>query len=153
MQVTAGIGGTANAGIQYALTREINPTDVLIASYVGAFTASTGVWGTMGWNAAGGATSSYLKGDDPLSGAAWGAGGSAMGYGMGKYLIELPLNKVLNPSWKNYEWVDLGRGISKPMQFDLRPSTWGTIAGSTTTEITSQGGAKVVELLKKEGAN
>lgn len=44
---------------------------------------------------------------------------------MGKYLIEMPLNKVLNPTWKNYEWVDVGMGISKPLQFDARPSTWG----------------------------
>ncbi|WP_262369972.1 hypothetical protein [Serratia marcescens] len=59
MQVTAGIGGTANAGIQYLVNGEVNPTDVLIATYAGAFTANTGLWGTMGWNAAGGATSNY----------------------------------------------------------------------------------------------
>ncbi|MEQ3428532.1 hemagglutinin repeat-containing protein [Klebsiella aerogenes] len=72
MQATAGIGGAANAGIQYALTGEIKPTDVLIASYTGAATANTGLLGTIGWNAAGGATSNYLKGDDPLNGAGWG---------------------------------------------------------------------------------
>ncbi|RBQ32843.1 hypothetical protein C2125_18350 [Rahnella aquatilis] len=153
MQVTAGIGGTANAGIQYAINGTVNPTDVLIATYVGAFTANTGFIGTVGWNAAGGATSSYLNGGDTLTGAGWAAGGSALGYGMGKYLIELPLNKVLNPTWKSYEWVDMGMGISKPLQFDARPETWGTIAGSTTTEGAAQGGSKMVEQNKKKGSN
>ncbi|WP_421671571.1 VENN motif pre-toxin domain-containing protein [Rahnella sp. EDr1-12] len=153
MQVTAALGGTANAGIQYAINGTVNPTDVLIATYVGAFTANTGLWGTIGWNAAGGATSNYLKGDDPLAGAGWAAGGAALGYGMGKYLIEMPLNKVLNPTWKNYEWTDIGMGISKPLQFDARPGTWGTIAGSTTTEGAAQGGSKMVEQNKKKGSN
>ncbi|WP_227521863.1 MULTISPECIES: hypothetical protein [unclassified Klebsiella] len=44
MQITGAIGGTANAGIQYAINGTVNPTDVLIATYVGAFTANTGVW-------------------------------------------------------------------------------------------------------------
>ncbi|HBV5887253.1 TPA: VENN motif pre-toxin domain-containing protein [Klebsiella pneumoniae] len=151
MQVTAGIGGSANAGIQYALTGEIKPTEVLIASYIGAATANTGLLGTIGWNAAGGAMSNYLKGDDPLNGAGWGAAGSALGYGMGKYLIEMPLNKVLNPTWKNYEWVDVGMGISKPLQFDARPSTWGAISGSAASEATSQGGPKVEDAITKKG--
>ncbi|HFN3636565.1 TPA: hypothetical protein ACHFTR_001809 [Klebsiella aerogenes] len=107
--------------------------------------------GTIGWNAAGGATSNYLKGDDPLNGAGWGAAGSALGYGMGKYLIEMPLNKVLNPTWKNYEWVDMGMGISKPLQFDARPSTWGAISGSAASEATSQGGPKVEDAITKKG--
>ncbi|MEN3755073.1 hypothetical protein ABC733_27745 [Mangrovibacter sp. SLW1] len=72
MQVTPWIGGTANAGIQYIINGTVNPTDVLIASYVGAFTANTGFYGTLGWNAAGGATSNWLKGDDLLTGAGWG---------------------------------------------------------------------------------
>ncbi|HBU3961448.1 TPA: hypothetical protein MCX13_001931, partial [Klebsiella pneumoniae] len=93
----------------------------------------------------------YLKGDDPLNGAGWGAAGSALGYGMGKYLIEMPLNKVLNPTWKNYEWVDVGMGISKPLQFDARPSTWGAISGSAASEATSQGGPKVEDAITKKG--
>lgn len=40
MQVAAGIGGAANGGIQYVMNGTINPTDVLIASYVGALTAN-----------------------------------------------------------------------------------------------------------------
>lgn len=147
MQLTAGIGGTANAGIQYAINGTVNPADVLIATYVGAFTANTGIWGTMGWNAAGGATSSYLNGDDPLTGATWGAGGSAIGYGMGKYLIKSPLNKVLNPTWKNYEWVDMGMGISKPIQLNPIPGISGNSGAALATETGSQGGAKLIDML------
>ncbi|EOG6843593.1 TPA: hypothetical protein ACPZX6_002360 [Klebsiella oxytoca] len=45
MQVTGAMGGTANAGIQYLINGEVNPTDVLIATYVGAFTRNTGLKG------------------------------------------------------------------------------------------------------------
>ncbi|MDU4092036.1 MAG: VENN motif pre-toxin domain-containing protein, partial [Pantoea sp.] len=75
-QVTAVIGGGANTIIQYIVNGEVNYTDALIASWVGAATSNTGLSGTVGWNAAGGATSNYIKGDDPLSGAII-SGGSA----------------------------------------------------------------------------
>ena len=45
MQVTGAMGGTENAGIQYLINGEVNPTDVLIATYVGAFTRNTGLKG------------------------------------------------------------------------------------------------------------
>ncbi|SUC78886.1 Uncharacterised protein [Providencia stuartii] len=83
MQMTAAIGGSANAGFQYVLTGEINPTDVLISSYVGALTANTGFLGTVGWNATGGATSSWLKDEDPLQGAA------ISGFGAGLWCREI----------------------------------------------------------------
>ncbi|WP_242462111.1 VENN motif pre-toxin domain-containing protein, partial [Erwinia rhapontici] len=153
MQMTAGIGGTANAGIQYLINGEINPTDVLIASYIGAATAGSGFWGTVGWNATGGATSNYLKGDDPLTGAGWGAAGSAFGYGMGKYLIETPLNKVLNPNWKNWEWTDMGMGISGPLLPSNVPGISGNAGAAAATEGGSQGGPKIVDYLKKKVAD
>ncbi len=116
MQITGAIGGTANAGIQYLINGEVNPTDVLIATYVGAFTRNTGLKGTMSWNAAGGATSSYLKGDNPFTGGLINGLASGMGYGAGK-LVELPFDKVLNPMkpWKDWIWTDVGMGISKPV--------------------------------------
>jgi len=150
MQVTAGIGGTANAGIQYTINGEINPMDVLIATYVGAFTANTGLWGTVGWNAAGGATSNYLKGDAPLTGAGWGAAGSAFGYSIGK-VVQIPLDKVLNPSWKNWEWVDMGMGISKPLSQSSVPGMAGTAASSFATESMEQGVPKAIDNLNKGG--
>ncbi|EPF0317216.1 hypothetical protein [Enterobacter chuandaensis] len=148
MQVTAGIGGAANAGIQYALTGDINPTDVLIASYVGGFTANTGVWGTMGWNAAGGATSNYLKGDDPLMGAIVSGGSAGIGYGIGK-AATISLDKWVNPAWKNYDWVDMGMGISKPLPLDPRPAVIGNIIASGSTESIGQGSSKAADHLKE----
>ncbi|MEW7313272.1 hemagglutinin repeat-containing protein [Buttiauxella gaviniae] len=149
MQVTAGIGGTANAGIQYAINGTVNPTDVLIATYVGAFTANTGFIGTVGWNAAGGATSNYLKGDDPLTGAGWGAAGSAVGYGIGNKIVLPALDKVFNPAWKNYAWVDMGMGISKPLPLSPVPGMAGTATSSFATESTGQGVPKSIDELNK----
>jgi len=139
MQMTGAIGGSANAAIQYGVNGEINPTDVLIATYVGAFTANTGLWGTVGWNAAGGATSSYLKGDDPWAGGAISGGASGLGYGIGKF-AQGPLNKIFNPTWKNYEWVDMGMGISKP----LPPSAIPGIAGNTGAAIATEGTGAII---------
>lgn len=92
MQITGAIGGTENAGIKYAINGTVNPTDVLIATYVGAFTTNTGAWGTVGWNAAGGAASSYLNGDDPFKGGVISDAASGIGYGIGK-VAKISLDK------------------------------------------------------------
>ena len=139
MQVTAAIGGTANAGIQYAINGTVNPTDVLIATYVGAFTANTGLWGTMGWNAAGGATSSYLNGGDPFKGGVISGAASGLGYGIGKF-AQGSLDNIFNPNWKSYEWVDMGMGISKP----LTPSSIPGIAGNTGAAIATEGSGVII---------
>ncbi|MGA9618602.1 MAG: adhesin [Serratia proteamaculans] len=152
MQVAAGIGGTANAGIQYAINGSVNPTDVLIASYVGAFTAETGLWGTMGWNAAGGATSSYLNGDDPFKGGVISGAASGFGYGLGK-AAKISLDKWVNPAWKNYEWVDMGMGISKPLPLSPIPGISGNGISSIITEATGQGGSKATNSLQSGTEN
>ena len=122
MQVTAGIGGVANAGIQYALTGDITPTDVLIASYVGAFTANTG---------------------------GWGAAGSAVGYGIGNKIFSPALDKVFNTTWKNYPWIDMGMGISKSLPPSPVPGMAGTATSSFATESTGQGIPKSIDELNK----
>ncbi|WP_229297758.1 hypothetical protein [Klebsiella aerogenes] len=131
MQITGAIGGTANAGIQYLINGEVNPTDVLIATYVGAFTRNTGLKGIMSWNAAGGAISSYLKGDNPFTGGLINGLASGMGYGAGK-LVELPFDKVLNPMkpWKDWIWTDVGMGISKPLPINPVPGIAGNASGN-----------------------
>ncbi|MCT4706363.1 VENN motif pre-toxin domain-containing protein [Enterobacteriaceae bacterium H16N7] len=152
MQVTAGIGGTANAGIQYLINGEINPADVLIASYVGAATAGTGFWGTVGWNAAGGAASSYLNGDDPFKGGVISGAASGLGYGIGK-AATISLDKWANPAWKNYEWVDMGMGISKPLPLSPIPGISGNAISSIITEATGQGGSKAVNNVQRGTKN
>ncbi len=79
-----------------------------------------------------------------------GVGGSVIGYGMGKYLIKTPLNKVLNPTWKNYEWVDMGMGISKPMQLSPLPGISGNSGAALATEMGSQGGSKLIDILNED---
>ncbi len=114
---------------------EVNPNDVILGYWTGAFTAGTGLWGTIAVNAGSGATSSYLKGDDPLKGGAMSGVASGLGYGAGK-LVELPLDKILNPMkpWKDWIWVDVGMGISKPLPVNPVPGIAGNITGSVTTE-------------------
>ncbi len=152
MQITGAIGGTANAGIQYLINGEVNPTDVLIATYVGAFTANTGAWGTVGWNAAGGATSSYLNGDDPFKGGVISGAASGIGYGIGK-VAKISLDKWVNPAWKNYEWVNLEMGISKPLPLSPIPGISGNAISSIITEATGQGGSKTTNNLWKRTEN
>ncbi len=152
MQITGAIGGTANAGIQYLMNGEVNPTDVLIATYVGAFTANTGAWGTVGWNAAGGATSSYLNGDDPFKGGVISGAASGIGYGIGK-VAKISLDKWVNPAWKNYEWVNLEMGISKPLPLSPIPGISGNAISSIITEATGQGGSKTTNNLWKRTEN
>ncbi|CAX59325.1 uncharacterized protein EbC_17940 [Erwinia billingiae Eb661] len=132
---TSLIGAGANAGVGLLVNGEVNPNDVILGYWTGAFTAGTGLWGTMGVNATSGATSSYLKGDDPLKGGAISGAVSGLGYGVGK-LVELPLDKVLNPMkpWKDWIWTDVGIGISKPLPINSLPGVAGNIAGSVTTE-------------------
>lgn len=140
-QIAAGIGGGANALIQYAVNGEVNYTDVLIASWVGVFTSNTGLLGTVGWNAAGGAVSNYIKGDDPLSGVIINGGSAGIGYGLGQ-VLKGPLDKVINPNWKNWKWVDVGMWVSKPMPLDPLPAIIGNIISSGSTEGLGQGGSK-----------
>ncbi|WP_448099703.1 hypothetical protein, partial [Klebsiella pneumoniae] len=120
------------------------PTDVLIATYVGAFTRNTGLKGTMSWNAAGGATSSYLKGDNPFTGGLINGLASGVGYGAGK-LIELPMDKIYNPMkpWKDWMWTDVGMGISKPLPINPLPGTFGNGGASLATEVINGQAGKV----------
>lgn len=145
---TSLIGAGANAGIGLVLNGEINPNDVIFAYWTGAFTSGTGLWGTMGVNAASGGASSYLKGDDPLKGGAISGVASGLGYGLGK-LIQLPFDKTLNPmkEWKDWIWVDVGMGISKPLPLDPLPGVVGNIFGSGSMEvINDQTNKKIIEI-------
>ncbi len=143
---TSLIGAGANAGVGYLINGEVNPNDVILGYWTGAFTAGTGLWGTMAVNAGSGATSSYLKGDDPLKGGAMSGAASGLGYGAGK-LVELPLDKIFNPMkpWKDWIWVDVGKGISKPLPLDPLPGIAGNIFGSGTTEFSNDQAGKWVK--------
>ena len=142
MQVAAGIGGAANAGVQYVMNGTINPGDVLIASYVGAFTANTGLYSTVAINAAGGGLSNAIKGDSILEGATWGAFGSFAGYKLGNDIIEPYLGTQFAPLWKDTTW--LGSLIPTTL-----PKVVGVSGGAMATETIGQGGSKVTDDIKK----
>ncbi|MEY0867549.1 VENN motif pre-toxin domain-containing protein [Providencia alcalifaciens] len=155
MQMTAVIGGTSNAGIQYILTGNINPDDVLIASYVGGFTANTGLVGTVGINGLGGATSSVLKDEDPLEGGLTSGLSSGVGYGAGK-LIKLGTNKWgywvsdgFDPKYnpKLQGGANKGQlGLSKDLSPAELPGVAGNITSSVVTENTN---SKINDKLKE----
>ncbi|GAB83240.1 hypothetical protein EB105725_60_00020 [Shimwellia blattae DSM 4481 = NBRC 105725] len=131
---TSLIGAGANAGVGLLINGEVNPNDVILGYWTGAFTAGTGLWGTIGVNAVSGAASSYLKGDDPLKGGVMSGVASGIGYGAGKAL-QGSLDNVFNPNWKNWEWVDMGMGVSKPLPVNPMPGMAGNVLGSAATEI------------------
>ncbi|HAT6804013.1 TPA: Contact-dependent inhibitor A, partial [Citrobacter freundii] len=149
---TSLIGAAANAGVGLLINGEVNPNDVILGYWTGAFTAETGLWGTMAVNAGSGATSSYLKGDDPLKGGVISGVASGIGYGIGSKLVELPLDKVFNPMkpWKDWLWTDVGMGISKPLPVNPVPGIAGNAVGSGATEfINDQVGKKIDEIGRK----
>lgn len=72
---------------------------------------------------------------------------------MGKYLIKIPLNKVLNPIWKNYEWNDMEKGISKPLPLSPIHGISGNAISSIITEATGQSSSKTTNNLWKRTEN
>ncbi|QWZ79221.1 DUF637 domain-containing protein [Aeromonas sp. FDAARGOS 1419] len=143
--LAAGIGGSASSFQLWANGGDLSKVDAgdaVFAAYLSAATAGWGFWSTVGANGAGGAYMSYLKGEDPLVGGVASGVGASIGYGVGK-VIETPLNGIFNPNWKNYEWIDLGLGISKPLEASSIPSIAGNASNSWFSEVSS-------ELTKKE---
>ncbi|MCK7165872.1 hemagglutinin repeat-containing protein [Enterobacter cloacae] len=139
-QAMWGLGASANAGISYLADGTIDPANAAIAGWVNVISIGNGLAGTVGWNAAGGAFGNWLDGKDPLSGAAMNGGTSAIGYGVGK-VIQGPLEKVINPNWKNWEWLDVGMGISKPLPLNPTPG----IAGNIGSSIGSEGSGTIIQ--------
>lgn len=139
-QAMWGLGASANAGISYLADGTIDPANAAIAGWVNVISMGNGLAGTVGWNAAGGAFGNWLDGKDPLSGAAMNGGTSAIGYGVGK-VIQGPLEKVINPNWKNWEWLDVGMGISKPLPLNPTPG----IAGNIGSSIGSEGSGTIIQ--------
>lgn len=96
MAITSLVGAGANAGMGLLINGEVNPNDVILGYWTRALTANTAFWGTVDWNAASGAASNYLKGDDPMKGGVISGAASGLGYGVGK-LIQGRFDKVFNP--------------------------------------------------------
>ena len=132
-QAIWGLGAGANAGISYLVDGTIDPANAAIAGWVNVISMGNGMVGTVGWNAAGGALGNWIDDKEPLSGALINGGGSAIGYGVGK-VIQRPLENVINPGWKNWEWIDVGMGVSKPLPLNPAPEISGNIDSSVGSE-------------------
>lgn len=63
------LGAGINAGAQLASGSEINPLNSVAAGWINVITMGQGVRGTIAWNAAGGALTNVINGDDPLMSA------------------------------------------------------------------------------------
>lgn len=132
-QAMWGLGASANAGISYLADGTVDPANAAIAGWVNVFSMGNGLAGTVGWNAAGGALGNWIDNKDPLSGALINGAGSGIGYGVGK-IIQRPLENVINPGWKNWEWIDIGKGVSKPLPLNPAPEISGNIGSSVGSE-------------------
>lgn len=61
--------------------------------------------------------------------------GGAIGYGIGNKIITPIADDILNPTWKNLRWDDIGMGISKPSNLSPIPGISGTFIGGMSGEI------------------
>ncbi len=137
--IAAGISSGANAGIQYGVHKEVKLSDVIGAGVVGMMTAGKGYNPTVTWNAVGGYYSAEIKGDDPYVGALLGKTGASVGYTAGN-VIKAPMNKVLNPVSKQYEWVPIGIWtITKPAPQSIIPSVAGNVGDSVASGFFNSG--------------
>ncbi|CAI1757357.1 Filamentous hemagglutinin [Serratia proteamaculans] len=139
--IAVGVSGAANAAIQYGTSKtgEVKLSDVIGAGIIGAITAGKGYNPTVTWNAVGGYYSAEIKGDDPFLAALLGKAGASVGYVSGN-IIKVPMDKILNPVSKQYEWVPTGIWtITKPAPQSSLPSLSGNIGDSTASGLFGSG--------------
>lgn len=131
--IAVGVGMSTGADIQYGTTGEVKLSDVIGSGLIGAITAGKGYNPTMAWNAAGGYYQSEISGDDPFIAAMLSKAGSTVGYATGN-VVKVPMDKILNPVTKQYEWVPTGVWtITKPVSQHPLPSVVGNIGGSVAS--------------------
>nr|WP_249213214.1 MULTISPECIES: hypothetical protein [unclassified Tatumella] len=139
---TSLIGAGANAGVGYLMNGEVNPNDVILGYWTGALTAGTGLWGTIAVNAGSGATSSWIKGDDPLKGGV--ISGAAIGSGIKG---ENPINSMAGAGFGSVAGGIAGKVASeviKPVVKETTSEVAEAAIGSITSEVA---GNKVKEQL------
>ncbi|WP_052050375.1 hemagglutinin repeat-containing protein [Cedecea neteri] len=146
--IAVGITGTASAGIQYGTTGEIKLSDVIGSIIVGGITVGKGYNPTVAWNAVGGYYQAEISGDDPFVAALTSKAGAGTGYAVGN-MIKIPMDKVLNPISKQYEWVPTGVWtITKPAPQNPLPSIVGNMGDSTASGLVPKYLEKKTEVKK-----
>ncbi|VVE55699.1 tRNA nuclease CdiA-2 [Pandoraea fibrosis] len=133
--IAAGVTSGASAVIQYGIDKNLSLTDLIGAATIGSITAGKGYNTTVTWNAVGGYYSAEIKGDDPFMAGLQSAAGSSVGYSAGN-IIKIPMNRIMNKSSKQYEWVPTGFWtITKPAPQSILPSVSGNIADSAASSM------------------
>ncbi|UJR54626.1 hemagglutinin repeat-containing protein [Dickeya zeae] len=154
------LGAGANAGVQYADSGKVNPVNSAIAGWVNIFSMGNGFWGTVGWNAAGGALTNSFNGEDPLTGAITNGAGAVFGYGLGKLasistnaagkLITGGWDPKFNPTLLKQTEVKGQLGIAK----EMLPSKVPGAVGNVTSSISSESSGNLTQkLIDKMGKN
>jgi len=147
-QAMWGLGAGANAGMQYVDSGEINPVNSVVTGWINVITMGQGWKGTIAWNAAGGALTNAINGDDPLTGAISNGAGAGFGYGVGNYMVKPATNTIgkwitggwnpkFNPTLLKYTEVKGQLGLSKEMVPSKIPSTMGNAGASLLSEFGS----------------
>ncbi|MGX9311111.1 VENN motif pre-toxin domain-containing protein, partial [Pantoea ananatis] len=148
--IAVGVGAGLGAGIQYGTTGEVKLSDVIGSGVIGAITAGKGYNPTMAWNAAGGYYQAEISGDDPFMAALLSKAGASAGYAAGN-VIKVPMDKILNPVSKQYEWVPTGVWtITKPAPQSSVPSVMGNLGDSFVSGVAGDALEKTVSGGKNE---
>lgn len=135
------LGAGINAGAQLASGSEINPLNFVAAGWINVITMGQGVRGTIAWNAAGGALTNAINGDDPLTGVITNGAGAGFGYGVGNYVVKPAANTIgkwitggwnpkFDPTLLKYTEVKGQLGLSKEMVPSKTPGAVGSCIGN-----------------------
>ena len=161
-QAMWGLGAGANAGMQYADSGEINSVNSVAAGWINVITMGQGWKGTIAWNAAGGALTNAINGDDSLTGAITNGAGAGFGYGVGNYVVKPAANTIgkwitsgwnpkFDPTLLKYTEVKGQLGLSKEMVPSMIPSAAGNMGASITSEMTGTELQQVINDKFKKG--
>ncbi|GKX57437.1 hypothetical protein SOASR030_35490 [Leminorella grimontii] len=154
--INGAVSTGANVGIQYFVNDTVDPRDAVYASWVGMATTGSGFRGTVAWNSAGGALSSYTKDENPFAGGLISGVGSGLGYGVGNYIVKPTVNsagKWITGGWdpkfdyNQLKYTDIKGllGLSKEMSPSSIPASTGNMGSSITSEMTGTEMKKVIE--------
>lgn len=147
--IAVGVGAGVGAGIQYGTTGKVSLSDLIGSCVIGAITAGKGYNPTMAWNAAGGYYQAEISGNDPFMAALLSKAGASAGYAAGN-IIKVPMDKILNPVSKQYEWVPTGVWtITKPAPQSSIPSITGNLGDNFVSGVTGDALQKAVSGDKK----
>ncbi|MBQ4680074.1 filamentous hemagglutinin N-terminal domain-containing protein [Aeromonas dhakensis] len=138
-----GIGGGAKFGFELwdnkADLSKVDVGEVVFSTYLSAGTAGWSFWPTVAVNAAGGAYTSHLKGEDPLVGGFASSLGAGTGYWAGKFVEPLAKNLFnVNQNGIKYEFIDIGLTIQKNKPESIIPSSFGNAGGSISSELSTK---------------